>query len=202
MNGALQPGRPIVSRSRKGLHYVAEIQTLLRDSQPTYADIEGESDPRKQRERERARDTARVALIRIARDRKAFEQLSRPHQLEVRSLVDAVARQQRQLPIRIRKHFPTPKDGRPRDDHRRLLMAVTLRSLVNNGMTVSAAIAHSAGRFNVSERRAREIYSGSDLAMHEVDEWERLIRAELARREVERQADQARAADAALALPG
>lgn len=202
MNGAPQPGRPIVSRSRKGLHYVAEIETLLRDAQPTYADIDGESDPRKRLERERARDTARVALIRIARDGKAFQQLSPPHQLEVRSLADTVARQQRRLPIKKRKHFPTPQDGRPRDDHRRLLIAVTLRSLVNDGMTVHAAIAHSAGRFNVSERRAGEIYSGSDLAMHEVDQWERLIRAELARRGVELQADEARAADAALALPG
>jgi hypothetical protein len=174
---------------------------LLRDAMTTRAEIAREPDPIKRREMERARDVATVEVSRITRDKKTFAQLSREHQLEVRWLVDALARQQRRLPLKERKHFPTRRDGRPRDDHRRLLIAVTMRELTRDGMTVAAAIAHVAGPSAMSRRRAKEIYYSHDLDVGERSEWERLIRVELARRAAERICDEARAIAAALSLP-
>ena len=63
---------------RKGLEYCPEIPVLLRDAQPTVDEIEGESDLRKRRERERARDFATGKLLKLYRDAEKQGSTARP----------------------------------------------------------------------------------------------------------------------------
>jgi hypothetical protein len=161
-------------KPRKSQRYVADIATLLRDVQPTNAEIEGEADPDRRQKRRRACEIATDELIRISRDRKVFNQLSRSHQLEVQWFIKELKR--------FRREFPTQKGGRRRDDHRRLLIAVKMAELVDVGATVPQAVKLVRQWHN--ERFDKPIAAASVRAIHfrKNPEWQGLVQVERARR--------------------
>ena len=90
-------------RRRKGADYLPFVPLLMRDAMTTDAEIKGEPDLRKQRELERARGEAIARLKKLSWD---------PH---VRVFLELYG-----------DRLPTPKGGRPANEHRRLLIAVNL----------------------------------------------------------------------------
>jgi len=170
-----------MSKPRKSQHYPAEIATLIRAAQPLPAEIEGESDPDKRQKRQRECEIATDELIRISRDQKLFNQLSQERQFEVKWFIEDLKRQSRRT-VRSRGKFPVRKGGRPRDDHRRLLIAVKMAGLVDGGATVHKAIKlvrqWQFGK-SIAPATVKDIHFDKD------PEWQRLVRVELARRAYE-----------------
>src|SRR6476660_5175875 len=57
-----------MTKPRKGTKYVSEIAILLRDAEPTLAEIEGQPTQRKRRENERSRALAIDELVMMYRE--------------------------------------------------------------------------------------------------------------------------------------
>jgi hypothetical protein len=171
-----------MSKRRKSPHYVAEIATLTRAAQPTYAEIEGEPDSDKRQKRHREREIATDELVRIFRSRKLFGELSRADQLPIQWLIEGLKRSQRE--------FPTRKGGRPPDEHRRLLTAVKMAELVKGGATVSDAIKRVCEWHNECFKGSMGPTSVKTIHLDKDPEWQRLLHVELSRRAYERQADE------------
>jgi hypothetical protein len=171
-----------MSKQRKSQHYPAEIATLIRAAQPTYAEIEGEPDLAKRQKRQRECDRATDELIEISRSPKLFVQLSRAHQLEIQWVIEGLKRS--------RRAFPTRKGGRPPDEHRRLLIAVKTAERVKGGATVSEAIKFVCGWHNECFQGSLEPKSVKAIYYDKDPEWQRSLHVELSRRAYERQADE------------
>ncbi len=157
-------------RRRKGTKYAPLIPMLIRDAQPKYADIEGEPDIRKRRERERARDLARDELFKLYRDaekRNCTDTLP----LEVRWFVEAEK-------ARNNGVLPTSRGGRPTKEHERLLIAIHVRKAIaalgKRRGRVELALHEIADRFGLCYAHVRDIHYDRDR------DWRRLVRAEMA----------------------
>jgi hypothetical protein len=147
----------------------SEIPVLLRDAQPTYADIEGETDVRKRRANERARDVARDRLMKMYREALKSGQLDKLD-FGVRMFCE-------ELRKRNRRHLPKPKGGRPTNEHRRLLIAVDMRETIDRHGgkrgSVERALKEVTERQNTTYRYVRNIHYDRD------PEWRRTVKAEL-----------------------
>jgi hypothetical protein len=159
---------------RKGTKYTRELPLLLRDAQPTWREIEGEPNAQRRRERIRARDLAYGELIKIYRDAERCGAVCRLD-IRVRSFCEAVM-------ARNRGRLPTPKGGRPADQHRRLLLAVKIheeiRARGKKWGSVESALNDVAARLGVSYDHLRDIYYDPD------PEWRAAVEVELAHRKL------------------
>ena len=154
-----------MTKPHRGTKYYSEVATLLRDAEPRWAEIEGQSDPRK-RQNERARDLAIDELVLMYRDAvklRALEWLDPRITFFCERLKD-----------RNGGRLPTPKGGRPRNLHRRLLieMAVieAIEAEAGKRGAVERAMRRAAERFGIKYRRVREIHYDPD------PDWKRLVR--------------------------
>jgi hypothetical protein len=181
--GRQQVVEAFMSKRRKSPHYVAEIATLIRAAQPTYAEIEGEPDLDKRQKRQRECDRATDELIGISRNRRLFGQLSRADQLQIQWFINGLKRS--------RREFPTRKGGRPPDQHRRLLIAVKMAELIKRGATVADASKLVCGWHNAYFNGSLEPKSVEAIYYDKDSEWQRLLHVELSRRAQEKQADEA-----------
>lgn len=118
---------------------------LLRDAQPTYREIEGEPEPRKRRQAERARDLAIDRLIKMYREAKKAGKLGQLD-FRVRTFCE-------ELKKRNHGQLPKAKGGRPTAEHRRLLIAVHLQS----------AIERRGEKHGSKEQAFKEIAANDDL---------------------------------------
>jgi len=99
------------------------IPVLLRDAQPTWREIDGEPNERKQQERRHARDAATDTLMRMHRDAEERDALARLDP-RIRNFVADLKTRNRML---HRKRLPKPKGGRPFGDReRRLRLAIEI----------------------------------------------------------------------------
>jgi hypothetical protein len=154
--------------------YIPEISTLLRDAEPTWAEIEGEQDPRKRRDRERARDVANDELLSMYRDAEKRDALD---QLDYRVRVHC-----EQLRERNGGKLPTRKGGRPFNEHQRLLIAVAVREAISAQTSKRKNVARAIrdvferyrARFNISIETIRDLHYDRD------PEWQRTVAAEMA----------------------
>jgi hypothetical protein len=164
-----------VTKPRKSLHYISDVRVLLRDAQPTWAETEGEMNSRIRQKNERAQQVATDELIKLYRQhakRGALHNLD----LGVRNFCE-------DLKARNGGRLPTPKGGRPHDEHRRLLIAIkvteTIEAIKASGGkrgTVERALHRVATDFCIGYRRVREIYYDRDPT------WMRDLRVSLALR--------------------
>ena len=132
-------------RRRKGTEYRPEICVLLRDAQPTYAEIACERDSRKRRERERACELAIDRLVKMYRDAKKADKLG---QLDFRVCTFC-----EELKQRNHGQLPKAKGGRPAAEHRGLLIAMHLQE----------AIERSGEKYGSKEQAFKEIAARDDL---------------------------------------
>lgn len=106
-------------RRRKGIVYCPEISVLLRDAQPTQAEMK-ETDALKRRAQ------AVDCLTKIYRDTKKLRQLSQVDRARVRIFCAL-------LKDRNRGSLPKPKKakgGRPTSEHRRVLIAAHVQEAI------------------------------------------------------------------------
>jgi hypothetical protein len=164
-----------VTKPRKSRHYPSDIRIVLRNAQITRFEIEDELEERKRHELTRERDIARDVVIKMYRDAQKRDALDRLD-WGVRNFCD-------DLKASNNGRLPTPKGGRPRDDHRRLLIAIQVIEAIeadraNGGSrgAVDRAICQVAAKFDVTYRRVREIYYDRDPV------WMRDLRVSLAMR--------------------
>ena len=152
-----------------------EISVLLRHAQPLHKEIEGETDSRARRERERARDFARDCLFKMYRYAEKRGKLG-DLDIRVRFFCE-------QLRLHNDGILPRAKGGRPVSDHRRLLIAVhvhqEIEALGRKKGSVEKALKHVAEDDGVSYEYVREIHYDRD------PEWRRIVAVELARRKFE-----------------
>jgi len=141
----------------------------------TRFDIQDERTERKRRELVRARDVARDELIKMYRAAQKGGTLDRVD-WGIRNFCE-------DLKASNGGRLPTPKGGRPRDEHRRLLIAIKVIETIEASKasgggrgTVARAIHQVATNFGVQYRRVREIYYDRDPA------WMRDLRVSLAMR--------------------
>jgi hypothetical protein len=157
-------------RRRKGVEYLPEIPVLLRDANPTYDQIEDETDSPKRRERKRAHDFAIDCLTKMYRRAEKRGQIS---QLNFRVRLFC-----KRLMERNHGRLPDPKGGRPTDEHRRLLIAVHVREAISSRGgkrgAVKQALDQVAEDDGVSYEYVREIHYDRD------PEWQRGVDVELA----------------------
>ena len=156
------------------------IPVLLRDAQPTWREIDGEPNERKQQERRHARDAATDTLMRMHRDAEERDALARLDP-RIRNFVADLKTRNRML---HRKRLPKPKGGRPFGDReRRLRLAIEIREKIEalgiKRGSVEAALLEVADRLGVSYDYLREIHYDRD------PEWRRAVKAELGRRKYE-----------------
>ena len=159
-------------RRRKGIDCPPDISVLLRDAQPTRAQIAGEPDARKRHENERARDLAAGRLTKMCREaekRREIEQLDFP----VRMFCE-------ELKKRNRGRLPKTKGGRPTSEHRRLLIAADVHEAIERRGrkrgSVEWALNEVAQQHNTTYQYVREIHYQDD------PNWRRTVAAELAAR--------------------
>jgi hypothetical protein len=164
-----------MAKPRKGEKYVPEINTLLRDALPTWREIEGERDSQRRRANKRAQDKAVDELVTIYRDHEARGKLG---ELDPRVRMFCEDRKRRNG-----DKLPGRKGGRPADLHRRLLIAISVRELVEsrNGTqkAVELAFVDVAAKFNITPRTVRDIYYDRK------PEWMKVLGIEIARRRYE-----------------
>jgi hypothetical protein len=170
-----QAGRTDVTKPRKSLHYPSDVRLLLRNAQITRFEIADESDECKRHELKRTQEIATGELIKIYRDSQRRGALD--------TLDWGVRNFWEDLKAKNVGRLPTAKGGRPRDEHRRLLMAIKVIEAIDfikaNGRrrgTVDRAIRQVAGEFCVEYRRVREVYYDRDPI------WTRDLRLSLAMR--------------------
>jgi hypothetical protein len=161
-----------MTKPRKGTKYDSDVAILLRDAEPKWAEIEGQPDPRKRHENERARDLAIDELVFIYRDALNLGALER---LDPRVLIFC-----ERLKDRNAGRLPRPKGGRPSNPHRRLLIEMMVIEAIEaeggKRGAVERAMRQAAGRFGVEYRRVREIHYDPD------PDWKRLVRVSRALR--------------------
>ena len=153
-----------------------EIPILLRLAQPTYSEIEGETNVRERRKRERERDSAINQLIKLYRDAGKRGKLE---QFDFRARMFC-----ENLKGRSGGRLPKVRGGRPIEEHRRLLIAVRIQEAIEilgkdkRGSVARAlrAVARLVGKHNVSYEAVRKIYEDRD------PEWLPAIKTELAAR--------------------
>ena len=161
-----------MTKPRRGTKYDFEVATLLRDAEPTWAEIEGQPNRRKRVENERARDHAIDELVLMYRDAAKRGALAR--------LDPRVAIFCERLKDRNAGRLPRPKGGRPTDPHRRLLIEMTvIEAIEAEGRkrgAVERAMRQAAERFGIKYRRVREIHYDRD------PDWKRDVRVSWALR--------------------
>jgi hypothetical protein len=172
----ISPGLLLRSVTGREWRPVDEISLLLADAQPTYAEIEGEPDPRKRRKRERARDFASDRLAKMYLDAEKRRELDR---LDFRVRIFCKLRMDRND-----GRLPKPKGGRPTKEPDRFLISIevleTIERLgVENRGSVEAALEEVRKKHCTTYRNVRNIYYDSD------PDWRRAVLLELARRDPE-----------------
>jgi hypothetical protein len=171
-----------VTQPRKGAYCRPEIKTLLRDAQPTRAELYDEPDPRKRKQNIRAKEIAVVELVKMYRDHERRGQLNKLN-FEVRKFCE-------RLKQGHTGKLPKNKGGRPSNDHlikdhQHLLIAVkvveALEAQTGKRKSVTKAIQHVHDTLMIDGKRLivpisaiRDIYYRSD------PEWKRALKAELA----------------------
>jgi hypothetical protein len=155
-----------MTKPHRGTKYYSEVATLLRDAEPKWAEIEGQSDPRKRQENERARDLAIGELVLMYRDAAKLGALE---WLDPRITIFC-----ERLKDRNAGRLPRPKGGRPSNPHRRLLIEMTVIEAIEAEAgkrgAVERAMRRAAERFGIKYRRVREIHYDPD------SDWKRLVR--------------------------
>jgi hypothetical protein len=164
-----------VTKPRKSPLYPSDVRIHLRNAQLARFEIEDEPDERKRRELIRDRDMGKDELIKMYRDSLKRGTLDRLD-WHVRNFCE-------DLKARNGGRLPMPKGGRPRDDDRRLRIAIkvieTIEAIKASGGkrgTIERAIRQVATDFCVEYRRVREIYYDQDPS------WRRDLRVSLALR--------------------
>jgi hypothetical protein len=157
-----------MTKPRKGTKYVSEIAILLRDAEPTLAEIEGQPTQRKRRENERSRALAIDELVMMYREAAKLGILDRLDP-RVRNFCERLKGKEGKF-----GRLPRPKGGRPRDPHRRLLIEITVLEAIEaeggKRGSVERAMRQAAKQFNVHYRRVREIHYDRD------PDWKREVR--------------------------
>jgi hypothetical protein len=122
---------------------------LIRDAEPKWCEIEGEPNPRKRRENERARDIARDKIVTIYRQ---HEEQGRLHELPPDIQVFC-----KQLKQQHGGKLPRRKGGRPPGEHKTLLIAVSvteaLAAQTGKRKSVTQAIRHVHETFKFNGKR-------------------------------------------------
>jgi hypothetical protein len=161
-----------MAKIRKGEKYVPEIPILLRDAQPTWREIEGEPDPKKQKENKRKQDDATDHLITIYCDRQEQGRLDELDRQVLSFCEQLKSRNGGKLPRRI--------GGRPENSHRRILIAISVMDAINQKGGARGAVEQAfkevAVKFDITPRSVRDIYYDRD------PEWMDDLNAEIARR--------------------
>jgi hypothetical protein len=165
-----------VPRRRKGLeHYCPSIPVLLRDARPTKAEITDEPDPSKRRDTQRAYELAVDQLTKMYRSARKSGKLDRLDP-RVRNFCEL-------LKDRNQGRLPKPKGGRPTAEHRRLSMAIEVKTAIGargkKRGSVEQALREVSERFGVSYDHLRDIHYDRD------PEWRSTVKAELSRRKFE-----------------
>jgi hypothetical protein len=168
-----------VPRRRKGIKYTRELPILLRDTQPTWREIDGEPNAHKRRERIRARDSAIDELMKIYRDaekRGVLAQLD----IRVRNFCEV-------LKSRHGGRLPKPKGGRPPDERGRFSLALeveqTRDATGKKRGSIEQALKDVSQRRKLSYDYVRDVYYGPDRM------WRLAIKAELALKKYEAAVD-------------
>ena len=146
--------------AQKGLRYLPDISTLLRDAEPLRREIEGEPDPATRKRNERRRDRARDALIRSARQAEeagTYLALSPDHREFYERLTEEAGGAPRQI------------GGRPIDEHYEILLAIAARLAVSGceeahdeEAGVVRALESVADRAGLSYERVRALHYRKD----------------------------------------
>jgi hypothetical protein len=164
-----------MTKPRKGEKYIPELAVLLRDAQPTWREIEGEPDLRKQQSNKRDRELAIDELVTIYNDHEKQARLC--------ELPADVRMFCRRLKQQNGGKLPRRKGGRPVDLHRRLQIAMGVVDAIEGKegapKGVEQAIAFVASKFMVVARTVRDIHYDRD------PDWMVEVEAELARRRYE-----------------
>lgn len=164
-----------MTKPRKGLRFLPEISTLLRDAEPTWNEIRGEPDARKRRAAKRRRDIAIDELVTLFRE---YNEQKRLNAVDPRVLLFC-----NELKKQNGHQLPKRRGGRPVDMHRRLLIAVSVIDAVEQRgdlrNKVEPALAEVAAKFNVTSRTVRDIYYDRD------PDWMFELNAEMSRRRFE-----------------
>jgi hypothetical protein len=140
-----------VPRRRKGIDYCPPIPVLLRDANPTRAEISGDPEACERRDLARGR---LAKMYREAEKRRGIDRLD----FDVRMFCEQLKREQGCL--------PKLKGGRPTAEHRRLLTRVRVEEAIKRRGekrgSVKAAIEEVAERYGVSYDHVSDIYKDRD----------------------------------------
>jgi len=155
--------------AERGHRDVPILAVLLRDAQPRWVEIEGESDARKREERHRAFDIARDELVRFYSEAETDGRLAELDP-RIRALCEEWMAENGGL-------LPRRKGGAPRDEHFRMMLHMAVRHRIATGTSRTAdhalhTVAEQAGR---SYELVRAIFYDPD------PEWQRAAAAEWAR---------------------
>jgi hypothetical protein len=164
-----------VPRRRKGTEYPPNIPVLWRDAFPRRAEVEDEPDEHKRRERKRARDLAVDHLTKMYRQAEKRNQMDQLDPL-VRLACDLLKDQNR-------GRLPKAKGGRPPDERRRLLIAVTVQELIKADPKKRGAVERALQK--TSECLGANYDYVRDIHYDRNPEWRRAVALELARRAAE-----------------
>lgn len=164
-----------MTQPRKGAHCALELKTLLRDAQPTRAEI-CDPNPYKRKQNIRAKEIATDELLKIYRDHERRGRLSQLD-AEVRVFCD-------QLKMHNDGQLPKRKGGRPSNDHQNLLIAVrvveTLEAQTTKRKNITQAIRYVHETLVINGKRlVVPIATIRDIHYRSDPEWRRALKAEI-----------------------
>jgi hypothetical protein len=155
--------------AERGNREVFDLATLLRDAQPTRREIADEADPRRRKERQRAYELARDALVRMYLEAEAEGRLA-----QLDPAVRDICHQWKEVGG---GKLQRPKGGALADEHWRMMLHMAVRQRLEGTapQKVTGAIRRVAEESGRSYEAVRTIWYDPD------PEWQRAANADWAR---------------------